>query len=74
MGGGWPWHGAAVLQGMYEKTTGIEVGFLQWMKMGVPVVALMLPITWLWLTRKLAKTEEFNLPWPGPWQSEQRPT
>ena len=56
----------------YEKTTGIEVGFLDWMKMGVPVVALMLPITWLWLTRRLGKAEEFSLPRPGPWQTEQR--
>lgn len=32
---------------------GIEIGFVGWMKIGVPLVALFLPITWLLLTRVL---------------------
>ncbi len=56
----------------YEKTTGVEVGFLGWMKMGVPVVAVMLPLVWLWLTRRLRESQELEIPHLGPWQSEER--
>lgn len=40
---------ANILQGSYK----IELDFVNWMMIGVPVVLLMLPLTWLVLTRLL---------------------
>ncbi|SHI49251.1 solute carrier family 13 (sodium-dependent dicarboxylate transporter), member 2/3/5 [Malonomonas rubra DSM 5091] len=40
-----------VLAGYLQKTYGYEITFVDWMKVGVPLVAVMLPVCWLWLTR-----------------------
>ena len=47
-------------------------GFLEWMKAGVPVVVLFVPIAWWWLTRGLSGKETFNLPKGEPWTPGQR--
>ncbi|NOY28418.1 MAG: SLC13/DASS family transporter [Oligoflexia bacterium] len=44
-----------VLLGIYEEVSGIEVGFLDWMRIGLPVVALMLPLAWFLLVRRLPR-------------------
>jgi sodium-dependent dicarboxylate transporter 2/3/5 len=44
-----------IFMGIYTAQTGNEVTFLSWMQIGVPVTAVMVPIAWLWLTRKLEK-------------------
>ncbi len=36
---------------------GTEIGFLQWMTVGLPLVAVMLPLCWLLLTRVLFRLE-----------------
>jgi solute carrier family 13 (sodium-dependent dicarboxylate transporter), member 2/3/5 len=41
----------AVLAGFLDETYGIEVSFVEWMLVGVPSMAIMLPLTWLVLTR-----------------------
>ena len=41
----------AVLAGFMSETYGVEIGFGQWMMVGVPMVAIMLPAAWLILTR-----------------------
>ena len=41
----------ALLAGFVSETYGREIGFAQWMLMGVPVVLLALPLTWLVLVR-----------------------
>lgn len=41
----------ALLAAFMAQTYGIEIGFARWMLIGLPVVALMLPLTWLVLTR-----------------------
>ena len=41
----------AVLAGFMFETYGITVSFGEWMLVGVPTVAIMLPLTWLVLTR-----------------------
>lgn len=41
----------ALLAGYLSSTHGIEVGFAQWMLLGVPLVAVGLPTTWILLTR-----------------------
>ena len=36
---------------VYEETQGIEYSFIDWMKTGVPIVILGVPIMALWLAR-----------------------
>jgi len=53
----------AVLAGIAETVYGIEIIFFDWMKLGVPVSACMLAITWFFLQLKLKgihKSEEKN--------------
>jgi sodium-dependent dicarboxylate transporter 2/3/5 len=40
-----------VLAGYLQKTYGYEITFAKWMLIGVPLVVILLPLTWLWLTR-----------------------
>ncbi len=40
-----------VLAGYLNKTYGYEITFASWLKIGVPLVAVFLPLCWLWLTR-----------------------
>ena len=41
----------ALLAGVMSESYGIQIGFLQWMFVGVPLVAISIPLTWLLLTR-----------------------
>lgn len=43
----------AVLAGAASEMLGREIGFLEWMAVGLPVTAIMLPAAWLLLTRVL---------------------
>ncbi len=43
----------ALLAGFMNETYGVEIGFGQWMLLGVPLVMISLPLTWLLLTRVL---------------------
>jgi sodium-dependent dicarboxylate transporter 2/3/5 len=40
-----------VLAGYLTKTYGYEISFAGWLKVGVPLVVVMLPLCWLWLTK-----------------------
>jgi sodium-dependent dicarboxylate transporter 2/3/5 len=41
----------AIFAGVVEKTYGISVSFVDWMKFGLPLSLVMLGITWVYLTR-----------------------
>jgi sodium-dependent dicarboxylate transporter 2/3/5 len=41
----------ALLAGFLDKTYGIRVDFVSWMKVGVPLVVVLLPLAWLVVTR-----------------------
>ena len=41
----------ALFAGYMSAAHGIEIGFARWMSVGVPMVLIMLPLTWLVLTR-----------------------
>ncbi|MGD8729350.1 MAG: SLC13 family permease, partial [Gemmatimonadota bacterium] len=43
----------AILAAASNEILGVQIGFIQWMGVGLPLVALMLPLTWLLLTRVL---------------------
>ncbi|AMV71928.1 transporter [Desulfuromonas sp. DDH964] len=40
-----------VLAGYLQKTYGYEITFARWLLVGVPLVLILLPLCWLWLTR-----------------------
>ncbi len=63
-----------IFMGVYEELTGKEFSFVQWMRIGVPVVLVSLPIMALWLTRNVKLEAEITLPKPGPWRTEERRT
>jgi len=43
----------AVLAGAASEILGVQIGFVQWMGIGLPLSLIMLPLTWLILTRLL---------------------
>ena len=43
----------AILAAAASEILGVEIGFFQWMGVGLPLVAVMLPVTWILLTRFL---------------------
>jgi len=43
----------ALLAGFMSETYGVRIGFLEWMIVGVPFVAIGVPLTWFLLTRVL---------------------
>ncbi len=63
-----------IFMGIYEEQTGQEFSFVQWMKVGVPVVMISLPIMALWLTRNVKLNARIELPECGPWRTEERRT
>ena len=56
--------------GDHVRNTGEQLGapwtFAQWMMIGLPVVLVLLPLAWLWLTRNLRKASRIELPDCGP--------
>lgn len=63
-----------IFMGIYEETTGHEFGFLQWMKIGVPVVLLSIPLMALWLTRSVTLEDKIQLPTLPKWRTEEKRT
>jgi len=63
-----------IFMGIYEEHTGREFSFFQWMKIGVPVVLIALPIMAFWLTRNVTLNEKITLPTLGKWRKEERRT
>jgi len=63
-----------IFAGIYEEHTGKEFGFFAWMKIGVPVVLIALPIMALWLTRHVKLEQEIILPELGEWRVEEKRT
>jgi len=62
-----------ILMGVYNEHTGHEISFVEWMKIGLPVVVVMVPVQWLWLSRKMKRgTAKLDLPDPGPWRPAEK--
>lgn len=53
---------------VYQETQGIDMGFIEWMKTGVPIVLLGIPVIGLWLTRGIESKQNFKLPTLKNWQ------
>jgi sodium-dependent dicarboxylate transporter 2/3/5 len=63
-----------IFAAIYEEQTGKEFGFLAWMKIGVPIVIVVLPIMAFWLTRNVKLEDKLVLPVLGKWRSEEKRT
>ena len=61
-----------VFMQVYEQTTGTRMGFLEWMKFGVPVVAIFVPLAAWWLARSLKGSPAAVLPPLGSWTTAER--
>jgi sodium-dependent dicarboxylate transporter 2/3/5 len=56
----------------YAIATGEEVSFTQWMRWGLPIAILLLPVCFFWITRRLDYREPLELPATGQWQTEEK--
>ncbi|WP_158969545.1 SLC13 family permease [Paraglaciecola sp. L3A3] len=61
-----------IFMSVYLETQGKEISFLEWMKTGVPIVVIGIPIIAWWLTRNLENTQEYILPKSGQWQPAEK--
>ena len=61
-----------VFMQVYAEATGERMGFLEWMKFGIPIVLVMLPLLALWLGRGLRGSPAAAVPQLGPWQPAER--
>lgn len=57
---------------VYEQTTGVRLGFIDWMKVGVPVVLVMVPLAAWWLSRSLGGSPAAALPAVSAWTPPER--
>ena len=53
----------------YAEFTGTVMTFTEWMRYGVPVVVVMIPLMWLWLSRGQGGAKGVELPESGPWRA-----
>jgi len=61
-----------VFMQVYQQQFGKNIGFAEWMSWGIPVVVCMIPMTWLWLTRKLTYKGGFDMPEVGEWSTMEK--
>ena len=61
-----------ILVQVLQENTGQVVSFSQWMSWGLPVVSMLLPLAWLWVTRSVPRELDIVLPEAGPWRSAER--
>ncbi len=60
-----------IFAGIYQQFTDTEFGFLRWMKIGLPIVVLSIPLMALWLARGLNAKRTVVMPDLGPWRPEE---
>jgi sodium-dependent dicarboxylate transporter 2/3/5 len=62
-----------IFASVYENLAGSEFGFVNWMKIGVPVVIVTVPLIAFWLTRGVKLSQQIELPKMSNWSlSEKR--
>jgi len=61
-----------IFAGIYEEVAGKDFGFLDWMKIGLPITVCILPISWLWLTRGLRGGCQVELPANTTWSIDEK--
>ena len=61
-----------IFMAAYPESTGCAISFLDWMKLGVPMMLVLFPVVWLWLTRRLGPSERIKAAPSGRWRTEER--
>lgn len=61
-----------IFMAVYEETTGNKIAFIDWMKIGIPAVLLLIPVAWFMVTRKLKTSRSLNLPALGAWSKPEK--
>ena len=51
--------------GQLEERFGTEMTFFEWMKFGLPIKLMLLPVIWWWVTRGITSSERVEMPEPG---------
>lgn len=61
-----------VFMQVYQDTTGTRFDFFEWMRIGVPIILIMVPLMCLWLGRNLGNSPKASLPPLGAWTPGER--
>ncbi|MEQ3639633.1 MAG: SLC13 family permease [Alteromonas sp.] len=61
-----------IFMSVYEETQGMEYSFIDWMKTGIPIVIVAVPIMALWLARGINVVGKIDLPIPGDWSHAEK--
>lgn len=61
----------AAFVSIYQEYFGKDTSFMDWMKMAIPLVLILLPIAGFWLTRNVGETAEVKIPHSGKWRQEE---
>lgn len=57
-----------MFMGQLEQLFGVRYGFGSWMMVAMPIVCVLLPAVWWWITRGLRDGGKLQVPDPGPWR------
>ncbi len=61
-----------IFASVYESFAGHEFGFVEWMKYGIPVVIVTIPVVALYLSRGIQLEHSINLPESGSWRKSEK--
>ena len=61
-----------VFMSVYSEHFGVEQSFADWMKVGLPVTAVGVPVAAFWLVRNLRLSERLTLPAVGVWEAAEK--
>ncbi|RUO62182.1 SLC13 family permease [Pseudidiomarina insulisalsae] len=61
-----------IFASVYETTTGQSFSFTDWLKVGIPLVVLAIPLMAWWLSRKVNDVVALSIEPPGPMQSAEK--
>ncbi|MEM6687818.1 MAG: SLC13 family permease [Planctomycetota bacterium] len=57
-----------IFMGFVEERFDLDVSFFGWMKIAIPIVALLIPVVWWWVTRPVGGGKEIDMPETGAWR------
>jgi sodium-dependent dicarboxylate transporter 2/3/5 len=60
-----------ILMSVYTEATGQTISFVDWMRWGVPLIIVFLPVMIFVLTRKLDNSQHIELPAGGHWTAQE---
>lgn len=61
-----------IFMSVYVESQGKGISFLEWMKTGIPIVVIAIPLMAAWLTRGLGGLNDYKVPAVGRWHSAEK--